>query len=56
MCFTETEAKDWLEEQFEFEFCPECGGDADDHRVIAVLGNPFALCLHLLPEDATDEE
>ena len=28
---------EWLE-RLEFEYCPECGGDADDHEVRG-LGN-----------------
>ena len=35
---------EWLRRLFEFEFCPECGGDAEDHDVILVLGNYFARC------------
>ena len=36
----------WLERLFEFEYCPECGGDAEDHVVCLVLGNYFARCKH----------
>ena len=38
---------DWLERQFEFEFCDECGGDAEDHEVCIVpgTGTYFARCL-----------
>ena len=37
----------WLEQLFEFEFCAECGGDAEDHVVCLVpgIGNYFARCL-----------
>jgi hypothetical protein len=37
----------WLEQLFEFEYCPECGGDAEDHEVCIVpgIGNYFARCL-----------
>jgi hypothetical protein len=35
---------EWLRQLFEFEYCPECGGDAEDHDVILVLGNYFARC------------
>jgi hypothetical protein len=40
---------EWLERLFEFEFCAECGGDADDHEVCLVpgIGNYFARCKHL---------
>ncbi len=30
----------WLEEQFEYEYCSECGGDTDDH---VVGSDPFGL-------------
>ena len=43
---------EWLERLFEFEFCAECGGDADDHVVSLVLGNYFAWCKH--PEAVAD--
>jgi hypothetical protein len=37
----------WLRDLFEFEFCAECGGDAEDHEVCAVpgMGTYFAKCL-----------
>ncbi|WP_165248014.1 hypothetical protein [Paludisphaera soli] len=37
----------WVERLFEFEYCPECGGDAGDHEVCLVpgIGNYFARCL-----------
>jgi hypothetical protein len=37
---------EWLERLFEFEYCAECGGDADDHEVCLVpgIGNYFARC------------
>ncbi len=34
----------WLPRLFEYEYWPECGGDADDHEVSLVLGNYFAWC------------
>lgn len=35
----------WLSQQFEYEYCPECGGDAEDHILCAgPLGLPFAMC------------
>jgi len=34
----------WLSELFESEYCPECGGDAEHHEAIPVLGNWFARC------------
>jgi len=41
----ETKAQ-WLERQFEFEYCAECHGDAQHHTVVPVpgIGNWFALC------------
>jgi hypothetical protein len=37
----------WLRDLFEFEYCGECGGDAEDHEVCMVpgLGTYFARCL-----------
>ena len=35
---------EWLQRLFEYETCPECGGDAEDHEVTLVLGNFFAWC------------
>ena len=35
---------EWLRRLFEYEYCPECGGDAEDHEVWIVLGNYFARC------------
>lgn len=35
---------EWLKEQFEYEYCAECGGDAEDHDAIPFLGNWFARC------------
>lgn len=39
--------EEWLADLFEFEYCPECGGDAEDHEVCLVpgIGNFFARCL-----------
>ena len=39
--------EDWLADLFEFEYCGECGGDAEDHEVCLVpgIGNFFARCL-----------
>ena len=37
---------EWLARLFEYEYCPECGGDAEDHEVCLVpgIGNYFARC------------
>lgn len=38
--------EEWLEHQFETEYCAECGGDATDHEVCIVpgTGTYFARC------------
>jgi hypothetical protein len=38
--------EEWLEQLFEFEYCAECGGDAEDHEVCVVpgMGTFFARC------------
>ena len=38
--------KEWLEHLFEFNYCDECGGDAEDHDICFVpgFGNYFARC------------
>lgn len=36
--------QEWLARQFEFEYCHECGGDAEHHTVCGFLGNYFARC------------
>ena len=39
-------AQEFLEELFEYEYCAECGGDAEDHIVaLDVLGLFHAHCL-----------
>ncbi len=44
--------EEWLGRLFEFEFCPECGGDTEDHEVwiITGMGNYFARCLRAAPD------
>lgn len=44
----------WLKEQFEFEYCPECGGDGRHHVASGVLGNWFAWCKHPIPDTLED--
>jgi hypothetical protein len=41
-----TNATEWLEKQFEFEFCEECGGGACHHTAVPFIGNWFARCDH----------
>lgn len=36
--------REWRARQFEFEFCMECGGDAQHHTTVPFLGNWFARC------------
>lgn len=45
--------QEWLKAFFEFEYCDECGGDADDHEVCIVpgTGTYFARCLRSPHED-----
>jgi hypothetical protein len=53
---TETPAE-WLEDLFEFEFCAECGGDAEDHEVCIVpgMGTFFARCLRPCESENDDD-
>ena len=53
---TETPAE-WLEDLFEFEYCAECGGDAEDHEVCIVpgMGTYFARCLRTGEPEADDD-
>ena len=39
-----THPNEWLEQQFECEYCAECGGDAQHHTAVPFLGNWFARC------------
>ena len=48
-----TPPAEWLAEQFEFEYCAECSGDACHHTALPVLGNWFARCDYPPSEDAT---
>jgi hypothetical protein len=47
-------ADQWLREQFEFEFCAECGGDAEHHTAVPFMGNWFARCDYP-PDESTGE-
>lgn len=47
-----TPAEQWLKEQFEYEYCPECGGDAEHHTAVPFMGNWFARCDYPAPDDA----
>ena len=50
-------ADEWLRRLFEFEYCPECGGDAEDHEVCIVpgMGTYFARCKRSPFADTTGE-
>jgi len=39
-----TPAADWLREQFEHEWCADCGRDHRHHTAIPFAGNWFARC------------
>jgi len=41
----------WLEEQFEHEYCADCGGDAQHHIAVPFWGNWFAWCKYEPDED-----
>jgi len=45
-------AATWLAEQFEFEYCAECGGDACHHTMLVGL-DPFARCDYPPADDGT---
>lgn len=49
--------EEWLGQLFEFEYCAECGGDAQDHEVCLVpgMGTYFARCLRAALGDETDD-
>jgi hypothetical protein len=49
--------EEWLERLFEFEYCAECGGDAEDHEVCLVpgIGTYFARCLRTALDTTTDD-
>ena len=39
--------EEWLERLFEYEFCTECGGDAENQEVCIIpgIGTYFARCI-----------
>lgn len=39
------DGEEWLHRFFEYEFCSECGSDAEDHELWVILHNWFAHCL-----------
>jgi hypothetical protein len=47
--------EEWLRRLFQYETCPECGGDAEDHEVSTVLDNYFAWCRRSPFADTTEE-
>lgn len=46
----------WLKEMFEFEYCAECGGDAQDHDAVPFGGNWFARCKHPIPDSVLADD
>lgn len=52
-CLKVREADIWLKELFEYEHCHCCGGDAEHHDAIEVLGNWFARCKHPILDDGS---
>jgi hypothetical protein len=49
--------QEWLDMMFEFEYCAECGGDADDHDCInSAVGTFFARCKYPRSDTLSDEE
>lgn len=56
-CPTDETPEQWLAELFEYEFCPECGGDAEDHEVCLVpgMGTFFARCRRPFNDDEIDD-
>ena len=50
--------EEWLEDLFEFEYCGECGGDAEDHEVCIVpgMGTYFARCKRTFGAAVSDGE
>jgi hypothetical protein len=51
------EDPEWLGRLFEFEDCPDCGGDAQDHevRLVSGIGIDFARCRRSLMGDGSDD-
>jgi len=43
--------QEWLEKLFEFEYCDECGGDAEHHTALHFMGNWFGRCDYPLDKD-----
>lgn len=41
----------WLKETFAFQYCAECGGDAEHHKAVPFMSNWFAQCLSDEPSD-----
>jgi hypothetical protein len=49
---------EWLERLFEFNYCDECGKDAEDHEVCVVpgTGTNFARCLRTNEGNVFDDD
>lgn len=49
---TPRQAREWLRQQFEFNYCEECHGNAKHHELCAgPFGLPFARCLYPMTDD-----
>ena len=47
--------QDFLEQMFHYQYCDECGGDAEHHQVsYAIFEKPFAFCT-FPPSEETGE-
>jgi hypothetical protein len=47
----------WLKEQFEYEYCADCGGDAIDHVAgYDPFGNTHAYCKPIMPGERVSFE
>jgi hypothetical protein len=50
-----TPAAEWLEEQFEYSYCEECGGDTCHHTAVPFMGNWFARCDYPRDDETGDQ-
>lgn len=43
--------EEWMKRLFSDEYCCECGGDAEHHDAVLVMGNWFAQCIYPPDDD-----